>query len=572
MNDEDFYVSGDSMFYKTCPVCYEYHADTLYYYAYNQDSSKKEYYPISRPDIQTRELLLKDSVYLSFIYQCGGLADPPEYYDSLIVQFYSSKTTAWTTVYSLSGTDVGKFKHVLIPVDNSVYFVNDFKFRLINTASLPTNNDVPGRISNVDHWHIDYVMLDWNRHFADTLIPDVTFVENFTSMIRDYESMPWQHWKYAYITQNPGTFDIHIRNNDNNVTFSRKCEPFCNLFNDNNTRIDSVKIGDIPSFLANDVFRADSQFVTTFKGDKAGELNDSATYKAVGFFNTDYETDLIHSNDTITYYQRFYNYYAYDDGTAEAGWGLQGTGTQYAKVAYQFNNYKDNDTLQAIYIYFNPSTDSTLYNEVYFKLTVWLDNNGQPADNYYYQETGSNADYPNDVNKPFLSGLNNFKIYRLDNPQAIPSGKFYIGWEQIKEKYLNVGIDFNRIASSHLYYNWEGVWRQSGISGALMMRPAFGSKIPLGIDEESDDSLSVRNKRITVYPNPASQRIRIDYPETIVYQNINLKLINMQGAIVFESAEPLETINVNTLPAGIYILQLSDDTSFSQTTRIIIAR
>ncbi|HRP59618.1 MAG TPA: hypothetical protein PK833_04935, partial [Vicingus sp.] len=63
-------------------------------------------------------------------------------------------------------------------------------------------------------------------------------------------------------------------------------------------------------------------------------------------------TDFNIKNDTVVSYQVFSNYYSYDDGSAEAGYGIEGVG---AKLANQFT-IKKSDTLVGIRIYFNPVT------------------------------------------------------------------------------------------------------------------------------------------------------------------------------------------------------------------------
>ncbi len=76
--------------------------------------------------------------------------------------------------------------------------------------------------------------------------------------------------------------------------------------------------------------------------------------------------------DTLRFRQKFFNYYAYDDGTAEFGYGLTPTGAQ---LAYKFTLSR-RDTLRAIQMYFNKTLTGA--NERYFHLAVWGDLNGIP--------------------------------------------------------------------------------------------------------------------------------------------------------------------------------------------------
>ena len=57
-------------------------------------------------------------------------------------------------------------------------------------------------------------------------------------------------------------------------------------------------------------------------------------------------------NDTVRYIQRFSDYFAIDDGTAEAGYGLNGQGTSNAMVALRFRSFVP-DSVTAIRSCFN---------------------------------------------------------------------------------------------------------------------------------------------------------------------------------------------------------------------------
>ena len=44
-------------------------------------------------------------------------------------------------------------------------------------------------------------------------------------------------------------------------------------------------------------------------------------------------------NDTIHYNQVFNNYFAFDDGSSEGGYGINGQGSRNAMVAYRFKSF-----------------------------------------------------------------------------------------------------------------------------------------------------------------------------------------------------------------------------------------
>lgn len=74
-----------------------------------------------------------------------------------------------------------------------------------------------------------------------------------------------------------------------------------------------------------------------------------------GGLHSQTQPDLIQYNDSISFVQEVSNYYAYDDGSAEAAYFLQTAG---AKLAYRYD-LLGADSLRAIRIYFNPCQCAT---------------------------------------------------------------------------------------------------------------------------------------------------------------------------------------------------------------------
>ena len=107
--------------------------------------------------------------------------------------------------------------------------------------------------------------------------------------------------------------------------------------------------------------------VYTFDTDNA----DSALFRITASLKTDISDPK--ENDTLIYYQVFSNYFAFDDGTSEGGYGINGQGSRNAMVAYRFQSFQQ-DTLRAIRICFNDSYLEA--NKRAFDLMVWDDDNG----------------------------------------------------------------------------------------------------------------------------------------------------------------------------------------------------
>jgi hypothetical protein len=175
-------------------------------------------------------------------------------------------------------------------------------------------------------------------------------------------------------------------------------------------------------------------------------------------------------NDTISFTQTFDNYYAYDDGTPENGYGITST-TPHIKIACRFV-LNAPDTITALNLYFNQTFQSQNA-KIRFFITIWDDDNGHPG-NIIYQD--------NDSRRPIFDGFNRYVRYLLDGPVTC-SGTIYVGLEQNSTDYINLGFDRNNDASSNILYLTGTSWQTSILRGALMLRPGFGHSATLDVNE-----------------------------------------------------------------------------------------
>jgi len=299
-----------------------------------------------------------DSIYLSFLYQPGGLSDLPEEEDSLMVDFYASDSSDWINVWRIPGTVLHPFKHVMVPVTDSRFLNSEFRFRFRNMASLSANNEMLDKRSNVDYWHVDYVRLDRNRTAADTILRDVAFNLPITSIFKELSAVPWSHFENAFNTTLAPFISAQYRNNDSiarNVTRSLTIEE--PLYGESEM-IGTPTAQDIPAFEETVVDFA-------FPYDLDFNRGDSALVRFKAAIRTDEFDPKV--NDTVIYDQPFKDYYAYDDGSAEVGYGLRGDGTENGMVAIRHYSYEA-DMLGGVYIYFNQVHDSLNMKEYTFNL------------------------------------------------------------------------------------------------------------------------------------------------------------------------------------------------------------
>jgi hypothetical protein len=493
----------------------------------------------------------RSDFYFSFFYQAQGIGDKPETGDSLMVEFYSVDSAKWNKVWATPGDSVRPFKQVIFAVDTE-YQKNGFQFRFRNLASLDSS-DVAGKHGNVDQWHIDYVKLDTGRFAGDTVLHDIAFVKPPTSLLKVFQSMPWDQYLVSFQNLLKPTFDVSFRNNDTatsptfHVAYKVK-----EITPDNTGNIFNGDAGST-SLPPNTTFNLNSNLRNPFDPKNIGSLMQFDVMAYLSGTN-----DKRHENDTVHYKQVFSNYYAYDDGSSEAGYGLIGEGTQNAMLAYQFNAYKQ-DTLTGISFYFNPTERDTTLNYP-FTLAVWADNNGLPGRRIYSKDNDS-------LFSPKKVLLNQFYNFKLDSG-IIVNGKFYIGFIQKSNFFLNIGFDLNNNNQNNLYINTYGVWNTSSIAGTLMVRPVF-DKIQEG---PVTGTKTITSQNFMVYPNPADNVIYINTGSYSTNKPLKVNIFDITGKLALSSLLHENTCDVSHLPNGIYFLQMSGDNTDFKPVKILIQR
>ena len=470
-----------------------------------------------------------DNVYFSFFYEPGGLADEPEPKDSLTLQFYAPAEKKWYAIWRAEGSPVKPFKAVILPVTDARFLQKGFQFRFINYASLSASTGDPSMIGNCDMWNLDYVFLDKNRNSSDTIPADVAFTLPVRSILKTQESMPWRQFRTVFLSEMGPWISIHYRNNDNIVRNVTRNFEIKDVYQNSIAYSFSAGATNINPGASID-YKANLLY--TFSS-----INpDSALFRIKSYMITDVFDPK--QNDTIIYFQKFSNYFAYDDGTAESGYGVNGLGSRNAMVAYRFKSFTA-DTLRAIQICFN---DSYLNANIRtFDLMVWSDNNGVPGDTIYSQP---------EMTVIQGNGINGFYTYRLNHPQAV-NGDFYVGWKQRSETFLNAGFDLNTLHGGKQFYWLNGNWSQSQAVGSLMIRPVVGA--PLNITSIND--VRVKSATFKIWPNPARDYIKVDAGDLPLNYFPTISIIDIRGRELIKSSYKEQT-DISQLPDGMYFIIL----------------
>jgi hypothetical protein len=274
-------------------------------------------------------------------------------------------------------------------------------------------------------------------------------------------------------------------------------------------------------------------------------------------------------NDTTKYVQEFHDYYAYDDGSAENGYGLLGYGTTNGRVAVQFKPVMD-DTLRGVYMYFNMAKDSA--NLKPFDIAVWDDNGGVPG-NILRREK---------YRRPAVrDSLNAYVAYKFDKPVPIARNRvFYVGWIQSSEVFLNIGFDVNTPNEGKTLYalGATGSWYESIYDGALMIRPIFTrtpGKFPDNHETpEPIQAPAAMSGEYRIYPNPATDRITIKNLKAeelgVVPPRPLIEIFDLSGRKHRTGYADGGLFSVSGLATGMYIVRIIENEKVKTSQKIIV--
>ncbi|MFY0672724.1 MAG: T9SS type A sorting domain-containing protein [Bacteroidia bacterium] len=493
-----------------------------------------------------------DSVYLSFYLQQKGVGENPETNDSFMVEFKKDNNDwlrVWAKNADFDSFSIYPFRTYFIKVNalnDGSFFHDSFQFRFRNYGN---------RTGALDHWHLDYVYLDQNRTLGDTILEDVGIYRQPKGLFKNYYSMPWRHYREDRSLYRNSEIEYNVYNKATN----QQSPDVYYVINDltNNRGIDSTRelrqqITDVPAFGRKSA--AQSNLLPFAYFDTLSNQNIKLQLKlSVSSNSVNEPIELLSDNDEYIMHQYFDNYLAYDDGSAEGGYGLKNT--RQGSVALKFSLSRS-DTLK--YIAFNfTGGNEVLPDQQKFNIIVWSRLFPEPIEIARISSV-----------KPVYTDLNNgFALYELTEPVFV-STQFYVGWEQFSVFNLNVGVDldyryFNdNQPNPNLYFNAAGQWENSKIVGTPLIRPVFGSDATL-----SRNDVWVENE-MTIYPNPAKDFILLEFNEANSGQ---LSIVNLQGQEVYRNMvnEKKVQIDLRAYQSGMYLIRFENESGDQMVKRFV---
>ncbi len=511
----------------------------------NTINNGKADYLVSKP-INLDGLTSADKVVFSFWWQKGSVSSvlAPELAegDSLKL-FFLDKDSTWVKVWptgasktkvinTVAGAD---FQSDSLQLNTALFLHKGFQFMFESHGSLTGNFDV---------WNINHIYLNSLRNTQYT--NDYAFGGALPSLLKNYRAMPYEQFMV----------DIPNELADNVVGTFYNANDISNIIKDSFYILrDTVSGLELEKIMSNFdtgipgaiIIPSLGSFDATYTPNKTQietVLNSFTPTDDVVVLSLEMNAeriDLIDTNNSQTTYAVLDNYYAYDDGTAETGFGIIGTGGMACK--FNLNIASELKSLDLSFVRNGVDNSGATIN-----LKVWKSIKGVDGATETVALITTRVSVILDDFK-----LNKFYNYQFSTPVLLNAGTFYVGWEQINiaSRYV-IGLDKSQNRMDKVYAFKDGAWGQdfAGTEGTVMMRPYFGDKNGVNALFEFTEQ-----KTFEIYPNPANKQLTIVYEMDKVTA---LTIFNLNGGIV-KQVEPTKELSIEELNQGVYILQLQTE-------------
>jgi len=476
-------------------------------------------------------------VYMMFYYQAKGRGNDPEFEDSLRLEFRTPKKN-WTRVWGKTGYNPGtdtNFVKVILNINDTAYLKNAFQFRFRNNSSLS---------GNLDHWNVDYILISADAN--DTIIKDAAFVYPIKSFIRPYTSMPYNQYSSANMISATQNYIRNLSNADINISYRFRITDFFEANTYSSFDVDNINFFsnalnncELCSRVLNPLLNLGYQF----------PQNTECTEYKIKQYIQPLSISSNSNNDTLVHLQQFANYFSYDDGSAEAAYGIENS--PLAEVLCEYELITPT-TLKALQIHFNPALSDVSFQD--FSIVVRSANTSAntPGDSLYEQEY---------LVPQYSQKRDGFYEYTLNTPLSLPAGKFYVGIKQYYNLSLNIGFDRNINNYDKIFFKqFQGSWFNTQFNGSLMIRPVVADCInglpsPI-IENELTDKMEI-------FPNPANNFLFASKGILTIYDILGNQLLQLNN---LDKTNP---IDVSEFSSGIYLIKLQNNNNIVSQKLII---
>ena len=473
--------------------------------------------------------------------------------------FTTVADTVWYHIWSAPGQTLQAFmednqgqpfRQVMIPIKDPRFFTDHFYFRFYNYGSIENSNHPQNR-GNGDEWNIDLVYLNRDRNWADTYYPKIAFSGQRPTFLNRYLAMPYRQYRANPNAAVRESLQLDIANLDSDAHEIQYHYSVSQINgNQHYTRhLDPISIDPYQEagYLPCSEYSGESPACPYVGELFAMSMNyDSVSYEIKHYvYDSTCTPPMV---DSMVYRQILYNYYAYDDGIPEMGYGVVPAGGAFA-LRFELAEF---DTIQGVQILFNHTLNDA--NNKYFDLVVWKDEHGRPGNEVY--RLGSQR-------PQWEEQIYGFHYYPFEKTVTL-AGSFFVGIVQQTSSLINIGFDTSNDNSAYAFYNTNGSWQPTEMRGTLMIRPVIDGTTLHGIEESEPVTTGVN-----LYPNPAGNTLNISVSDHT--EIIQTCIFDLTGRKVYQSAfEP--HINTSSLTDGLYFISLTTAEGQVITQKIVIRK
>lgn len=468
-------------------------------------------------------------VWLSFFLQPQGFGHAPSRRDSFRV-FLNAKAKrdpaqdSLIKVYSQAGSSRKDFRQVTLRISNSIFFHTRFYMVF---ESFGYQNGV------INTWHLDYINLGLERTPSDTLYQDRSLCYLDQPPFAPYTAIPFQQYQAGQLASGFDIVGSNLTGQSGNVNIS--------------TEITDPLGGNIFSPPYSQSFSAAmNRYGETYFPANAFLDNQNLTNPYAAIFRQ--EVSLTSPVDSKPQNDRFFTDFridtimAYDDGEADAGYGLnkpRGFGQKF--------EVRSQDSLMAIWICFAPQVDffngGSLEDEI-FELVVW---DGAHPDSILYAQSA-------DARVRYGDSTNHFERYKLTVPVSV-SGTIYVGVRQLSNAAIGVGMDWSYNNRDKVFWDSLGNWTPSRFDATLMIRPEFRNINFNPPPFTSINEVSTKTE-LVFFPNPLTGSA-LRWKADVDFVSFEAELFDLQGKKVdclVEKENQLIRVDASLSP-GLYVLK-----------------
>ena len=496
-------------------------------------------------------------LYLSYAWQAGTLAGGPVSSGSGTPVFlqleFLDNVGRWNVIWTYNGEGkTTRFRQQIFPLGQADYLHRGFRFRFRASGNQSSTRDAFG---------LDYIYLNANRAANDTVFQDIATSRGLSSPLQNYTAMP--AWQYAASSASPlnGAMNATV----NNLLVSGNPTPISWL--GSVRELTPGGFGPATWVAGNQPLLAGARQVVIAGDARTAPLPAAGTprrYRYALALQTNETNPLTLANDTTYRDLELADYYAFDDGTAEAFLTLPALSTgPVTYFAYPITAARG-DQVKAIRLapVFNnipTSQGGENFQNRAVTVAVWADNNGQPADAPLATATMA-------LDQKLIGNV--FYDVSFSAPVSV-SGRFYIGYGQASGgQFLPYGFDLNNpLTAPPLFYNKQGQWTKPPLTtpGTLMMRAVMNNNVLATRAQQAT------NAQFGLYPNPAPTGTTVAVSGPAFRRAAVLDVLGrpvwQQPAA--EAGQPTLRLPA-TLAGGVYLVQLTLADGSVATRRLVV--